>query len=123
MRTPLPEWELHAAVDNGQRSKRMFAMPWMVRIIDAPAAVAQRGYNPHVTIEVELELSDDHFAHNSGRFVLTVREGHGTLTAGGSGELALDIREFAAGYTGQRARDPRLSAAFGGRPPTLVDFF
>jgi len=123
MRTPLPEWELYAAIDHGQRSKRTFAMPWMVRIIDAPAAVAQRGYNPHVSIEVDLELADDHFAHNAGRFVLTVREGQGSLTPGGRGELTLDIRDFAASFTGQRALDPRLSAAFGGRPPTLVDFF
>ena len=123
MRTPLPEWELQAAVDNGQRTKRTFAMPWMVRIIDAPAAVAQRGYNPHVDIEVELELSDDHIAANSGRFVLTVREGKGSLEVGGKGLLTLDIREFAAAFTGQRAVEPRLSAAFGGRPPTLVDFF
>jgi len=123
MRTPLPEWELYAAIDHGQRSKRTFAMPWMVRIVDATAAVAQRGYNPYVNVELDLELADDHFAHNTGRFVLTVRNGDGSLTPGGSGELRLDIREFAAAYTGQRAVDPRLSAAFGGRPPTLVDFF
>ena len=123
MRTPLPEWELQAAVDNGQRIKRTFAMPWMVRMVDVGAAVAQRGYNPHVDLEVEIELTDDHLAHNRGRFVLTVRDGAGSLEPGGRGLLALDIRDFAAAFTGQRALDPRLAAAFGGRPPSLVDFF
>jgi len=123
MRTPVPEWELQAAVDNGQRVRRTFAMPWMVRLIDAPTAVAQRGYNPHVDVEVELELTDDVLAHNSGRFVLRVRDGAGSLEAGGRGLLTLDIRELAAAFTGQLALDPRLSAAFCGQRPTLVDFF
>jgi predicted acetyltransferase len=123
MRTPLPEWELQAAVDNGQRVKRTFAMPWMVRMVDAAAAVAQRGYNPHVDVEVELELTDDLFTHNTGRFVLRVRKGSGSLEAGGRGLLALDIREFAAAFTGQRTLEPGLTAAFGGARPTLVDFF
>ena len=123
MRTPLPEWELQAAVDNGQRVKRTFAMPWMVRLVDAPAAIAQRGYNPHVDVEIELELADELFAHNNGRFVLRVRKGDGMLEPGGRGTLALDIREFAAAFTGQRVLDPGLAAAFGGQRPTLVDFF
>jgi predicted acetyltransferase len=123
LRTPLPEWELQAALDNGQRTRRTFAMPWMIRIVDAAAAIAQRGYNPHVDVEVGLELSDDLFAHNDGRFVFTVRKGVGALEPGGRGELALDIRELAAAFTGQRPGDPRLAAAFAGRPPSLVDFF
>jgi predicted acetyltransferase len=114
---------LQAAIDNGQRTKRTFAMPWMVRMIDVAAAVAQRGYNSHVDVEVELDLSDDLFAHNNGRFVLRVRDGAGSLEAGGRGRVALDIRDFAAAFTGQRPGDPRLAAAFGGRPPSLVDFF
>ncbi|MEO8694375.1 MAG: GNAT family N-acetyltransferase, partial [Acidimicrobiales bacterium] len=123
MRTPLPEWELQSAIDHGQRVKRTFAMPWMVRLVDAAAAIAQRGYNPHVDVEVEVELSDEVLGHNSGRFVLRVRDGHGSLEPGGRGTLPLDIREFAAAFTGQRALDPRLAAAFGGQRPTLVDFF
>ena len=123
MRTPLPEWELHAAIDNGQRIKRTFAMPWMVRVIDARAAVAQRGYNPHADVEVDLELTDDQLPHNGGRFVLTVRDGKGSLDPGGRGRLPLDIRDFAAAFSGQRALDHRLAAAFAGRPPSLVDFF
>ncbi len=123
MRTPLPEWELQAAIDHGQRVKRTFAMPWMVRLIDATVAVAQRGYNPHVDVEVDIELTDELLAHNNGRFVLRVREGYGSLVPGGRGTLPLDIREFAAAFTGQRTLDPRLAAAFGGQRPTLVDFF
>ena len=123
LRTTLPEWELQAAIDNGQRTKRTFAMPWMVRIVDAVAAVAQRGFNPHVDVEVDLELKDDQFAHNNGRFVLRVRDGEGSLEAGGRGRLSLDVRDFAAAFTGQRPGEPRLAAAFSGRPPSLLDFF
>jgi predicted acetyltransferase len=123
LRTSLPEWELQAVIDNGQRTKRTFAMPWMVRIVDAAAAVAQRGYNPHVAVEVEIELADNLFAHNNGKFVLKVGNGAGTLEPGGRGHLTLDIRELAAAFTGQRPGDPRLAAAFTGTPPSLIDFF
>jgi predicted acetyltransferase len=95
----------------------------MVRIVDAATAVAQRGFNPHVEVEVEIDLDDDLFAHNNGRFVLKVGNGAGTLEPGGRGHLALDIRELAAAFTGRRPGDPRLAAAFLGRPPSLVDFF
>jgi hypothetical protein len=68
-------------------------------------------------------LSDELFTHNNGRFVLRVFDGRGSLEPGGRGTLPLDIREFAAAFTGQRALDPGLAAAFGGQRPTLVDFF
>jgi predicted acetyltransferase len=123
LRTSLPEWELQALLDNGQRTKRTFAMPWMARIVDVTTAIAQRGYNPHVAVEVEIELSDDLMSHNNGRFVLKVAHGAATLEPGGRGELALDIRDFAAAFTGRRPGDPRLAAAFGGDPPSLIDFF
>lgn len=123
MRTPLPEWQLVTAVDQSQRLRRNFAMLWMLRLLDAPAAIAARGYNPHVQLELDVEIVDDVIAENNGRFVLRVRDGRGSLEPGGRGELRIDVRDLAAAYSGWRSDHAALRAAFCGRSPTLVDFF
>lgn len=123
LRTQIPEWELCRAIDQSHRIRQHFAMKWMTRVLDAPAAIAARGYNPHVDAEVHVHLQDDALAMNNGPFVLRVRDGAGTLEPGGRGDVPLDIRELAAYYTGYRTEHPALTAAFAGRPPTLVDFF
>jgi predicted acetyltransferase len=76
-----------------------------------------------VQLEVDIELEDELLAHNRGRFVLMVKDGQGSLSPGGRGRLALDIRELAAAFSGFYTSDDRLAAAFAGTPPTLVDFF
>lgn len=123
LRTQLPEWELCRAIDQSHRIRFHFAMQWMTRVLDAPAAIAARGYNPHVDVELHVHLQDDVLAMNNGPFVLRVRDGVGSLEAGGRGDLPLDVRDLAAYYTGFRREHPALTAAFAGRPPTLVDFF
>jgi predicted acetyltransferase len=122
-RTPLPEWLVQPVVDHGQRLTRTFAMSWMLRLLDAPAAIAARGYRPEVSAEVHLELHDDVLPHHDGRWVLTVRDGEGQLEPGGRGELRVDIRELAAAYAGFPVEHPALATPFTGRPPSLVDFF
>lgn len=72
---------------------------WMLRILDVPAALSQRGY-PGVTGELHLEVSDPIFAENSGRFVLSVRDGNATVELGGRGDLKCDVRGLAPLYTG-----------------------
>lgn len=123
VRTPLPEWLVQPVVDHGQRLNRTFAMSWMLRLLDAPAAIAARGYRPEVDAEVHLELHDDVLPHHDGRWVLTVRDGEGRLERGGRGELDVDIRELAAAYAGFPVEHPALATPFTGRPPSLVDFF
>ena len=123
LRTQIPEWELCRAIDQSHRIHQHFAMKWMTRVLDAPAAIAARGYNPHVDVEVHVHLQDDALAMNNGPFVLRVRDGAGSLEPGGRGDLVLDVRDLAAYYTGYRTEHPALTAAFAGRPPTLVDFF
>jgi hypothetical protein len=52
---------------------------WMLRIVDAPAAVAGRGYPAAATVSAVLELSDEALPANSGRWTLQISGGEGRL--------------------------------------------
>jgi len=112
---------------------------WMLRIVDAPAALASRGYLPGVSARVELALRDAVLPENQGTWVLDVRDGKGELARGGSGRVELDVTALAALYTGwsspwdlarsghlasAQSEDLKaLAAAFAGPRPQLVDYF
>jgi predicted acetyltransferase len=51
---------------------------WMLRALDAPGAIAARGF-PAVDIEVPLHIADDQIPANTGSWMLTVRSGAGSL--------------------------------------------
>ncbi len=53
---------------------------WMLRVIDAPAAIAARGFPAGVWLAVPLLVADDARPANSGRWDLTVAGGKGSLT-------------------------------------------
>jgi predicted acetyltransferase len=87
---------------------------WMLRLLDAPAAIAARGF-PATDLAVPLRITDDLRPANSGRWDLTVRAGEGRLSrhrtgpgsaspAGSSpsrqAPLALGARGLAALYAG-----------------------
>jgi predicted N-acetyltransferase YhbS len=80
--------------------------PWMLRVVDAPAAVAGRGYPAAAGLEVALRLDDAQLPANSGQWTLRVGGGQGSLQpAGGSvvssaGPVSLGARGFAALYGG-----------------------
>jgi predicted acetyltransferase len=123
---------------------------WMLRLLDAPAAIAARGF-PATDIAVPLHITDDLRPANSGRWDLTVRAGAGSLSLYGTGRgaspadpatgaevaLALGARGLAALYAGtpvatlrraglaeggSPASDAALDAAFGATPFMLDDF-
>jgi predicted acetyltransferase len=52
---------------------------WMLRLLDAPAAVAARGF-PAADLTVPLRITDDLRPANSGLWRLTVRDGTGCLS-------------------------------------------
>jgi predicted acetyltransferase len=52
---------------------------WMLRVVDAPAAIAARGFPPGTSLSAPLDLADDTRPANSGRWELTVAEGKGAL--------------------------------------------
>jgi hypothetical protein len=122
----------------------------MLRLLDAPAAIAARGF-PATDLAVPLQLADDLRPANAGRWELTVRDGAGRLTscrtdrvpvpaspASPAGPaLELGARGLAALYAGTPvatlrraglatggcpAADAALDGAFAATPFMLDDF-
>jgi predicted acetyltransferase len=97
---------------------------WMLRVVDAPSAIAARGFPPAVSVSVPLEVRDRARPANSGRWQLTVADGKGALVADGavsSGRAAVPLtvgaRGLAALYAGTPVATLRLSGlAAGGIP-------
>jgi predicted acetyltransferase len=94
-------------------------LPWMFRVVDLVAAVAARGFSPHVTATAELAVTDPEAPANDGTWRITV--GHGRGEAGpaayGEGLVRLGPRGLAAlwcGWTVSRLRQAGL--ATGGTP-------
>jgi predicted acetyltransferase len=123
---------------------------WMLRLLDAPAAIAARGF-PATDLAVPLLITDDLRPANSGRWELTVRAGQGQLSSDrtnrvpaspapaspGGPALELGARGLAALYAGtpvatlRRAglaaggspdADAALDGAFAATPYMLDDF-
>ena len=97
--------------------------PWMLRLVDAPAAIAARGYPSGAAVSVRLDLVDAARPANSGRWALQVSAGAGSLTRLGDPSrmpdpavLRLGARGFAALFAGVPVATLRLAglAAGGG---------
>ncbi len=111
---------------------------WMLRVVDAPGAVAERGFPPAAEVTAALDLADPARPGNQGRWTLQVSGGKGVLTAGAAGQpLVLGPRGFAALYAGTpvatlrraglasggtEAADAALGTAFAAHP-YLLDYF
>lgn len=112
---------------------------WMSRLVDAPAAVAARGFPAEVDVETHLDLHDEVAPWNSGPHVLRVKDGQGRLEPGGRGEVRLGIGTLASLFTGwasprrlarvdllagadEEAVDA-LERALAGRTPWAGEFF
>lgn len=111
---------------------------WMLRLVDAKAALEARGYSPGLSAEVHLDLRDDLIPDNNRRMVLHVEDGHATVRDGGRADLVLDIKALAAVYSGlvparalplmgHAAGDDRslatLGAALNDGTPWMTDYF
>jgi predicted acetyltransferase len=111
---------------------------WMTRLVDAPGAIAARGYEPGVAASVHLDVRDPIAPWNHGPFVLTVADGVGTLEPGGTGEVQLGVHALSALYTGYASaldlasvgvvHGPAgacrtLDAVFAGPRPSMLDYF
>ncbi len=117
---------------------------WMLRVIDAPAAIAARGYPAAATVSAGLDLTDPARPANTARWALEVAGGAGRLTrladaapGTSAGALSLGPRGFAALYAGvpvatlrlaglvaggDAVADDALGAVFGG-PAFMLDNF
>lgn len=74
-----PNDPVHLLV-NHEADKQTQLQRWMLRVLDAPAAIAARGFAPGATVEVDLELEDLEVGGNTGRWHLSVADGSGSLT-------------------------------------------
>jgi predicted acetyltransferase len=78
---------------------------WMLRVVDAPAAIAARGFPAAISLSVPLRIADDARPANSGRWQLSVAGGVGRFDPPGPDALAgpavtLGARGLAALYAG-----------------------
>ncbi|MQY09771.1 GNAT family N-acetyltransferase [Actinomadura macrotermitis] len=119
-----------------RESERLTRTRWMLRVVDAPAAIEARGYPAGVTAEVPLEVEDPQVPANAGSWTLVVKDGEGRLerSAGHAGAVRLGPRGLAALYSGVPVATLRragllaggdtgaLGAAFAAEPYAL-DFF
>ncbi len=76
---------------------------WMLRVIDAPAAVATRGFSRGVSASVTIRLRDDLIEENDGVWRVSVEGGKGTmerLSDGAAVDVEMDTRGLACLYAG-----------------------
>ncbi|HEX6352280.1 GNAT family N-acetyltransferase [Actinophytocola sp.] len=77
--------------------------PWMLRVVDLPAAVAARGWPAaaHLTpTSVDMEVIDEHAPWQAGRHRLTVDGGKVICAPGGDGTVRLHARALGPWFAG-----------------------
>ena len=79
------------------------SVDWMIRILDAPAAIAARGWPTGADVEVHLRITDPWLDRNDGDWVLRVRDGAGSLESGGTGTVAVDMGTLSTLFSGRAA--------------------
>jgi predicted acetyltransferase len=94
---------------------------WMLRVVDAPAAIAARGFPQGISIRTVLRIEDRIRPANSGLWELAVADGAGALVPFGPfltcGALTLGARGLAALYAGTPVGTLRQAGlASGGTP-------
>lgn len=95
---------------------------WMLRVLDARAAIAGRGF-PSIDIDIPLHITDDQVPANTGSWTLTIRSGAGSLVPAAAsmstftGAIQLGARGLAALYAGVPVSTLRtVGLADGGNP-------
>lgn len=129
----------HRLLDLPHRGQKVLvAEPWMIRIIDLPAALIARGYPAGVSAELHLEYHDDILSENTGRWLVRVADGRATVTPGGDGRIVATSRGLAPVFAGYLPADgvadagslvasdddlALLSTVFAGPSPWMADSF
>ena len=78
---------------------------WMLRLVDAPAAIAGRGFPEGAAVNVPVRLADPQLPGNAGRWMLEIGGGKGALTRAedASGTIAPAGAAAAASAEGRAA--------------------
>jgi predicted acetyltransferase len=132
-----PDDPVHLLVEH-EADKEVQHQRWMLRLLDAPAAIAARGFASDVAVEADLRIEDPDVPANSGDWHLSVADGVGELTpTQATGDvLRLGPRGLAALYsgtplatlhgaglaTGGSATDA-LDTVFASATPYMLDYF
>lgn len=120
--------------------RRTETLPYMIRVLDVPAAVGLRRYPPGLRAELGFRLTGDVLADNDGAYRITVGAGRAECTRGaGDPDRVLTPHGLALLYagaqscanlravghlTGGRVEDDLdWDAAFGGRQTHIRDFY
>ena len=88
---------------------------WMLRLLDAPAAIAARGF-PATDLAVPLQIADDLRPANAGRWELTVRSGRGSLTRYRTGQVHAPAAPASPGGPALELGARGLAALYAGTP-------
>lgn len=111
---------------------------WMLRLVDARAALQARGFAPHIKAELHLDIHDPLLPWNHGRFICHIEGGEVQVKPGGEGHIQIDIRALAAVFSGYWSATDALSTgliqgeethltpmnhAFAGAHPWMPDMF
>ena len=96
---------------------------WMLRLVDAPAAMAGRGFAQGIEAEVALTVSDTQVSENSGHWLLRVKDGRGELVPSDRAGLEMSANGLAALYSGTRVGTLRRAGLVsgGGEDDALLD--
>ena len=81
------------------RAQPEFNERWMLRIVDVPRALSQRGYPASITGTLDVSITDELIPENHGRFRLELENGKARVSRGGAGELQTDVRGLSPLYT------------------------
>jgi predicted acetyltransferase len=133
-RGPTTELARHVAGPVPPPTRRQ---PWMLRIVDAPAAVSLRGFPEGVEADVAFALDDPDVAEHTGGWRLTVGGRSGSLEplTSTAGLARLHVRGLALLYAGVADVAALLRAglldqpvdgldpAFAGQEPRILDYF
>ncbi|MDK2971903.1 MAG: hypothetical protein PWP23_1658 [Candidatus Sumerlaeota bacterium] len=92
-------------------------LEWCLRIADVPAALEARGYPESLDTELHLDVADDWYPENCGRFLVTIRGGKADVKRGGEGRVRIDVRALATLYASHRApSEVMMTGALCGPP-------
>jgi predicted acetyltransferase len=113
---------------------------WMLRLVDAPAAISARGWSPGAALDLPLEIDDPELTGNSGSWSLRVATDKAELVRSEPrpGALRVNARGLACLYAGVPLAtlrrtglasagvtedDAKVDAAFAGPVPYMLDYF
>lgn len=121
IRTALPAPLLAPHLPQLQRAARAEDWPFMLRLVDAGAAVAGRGFPSGVHGRVELEVVDEVLPTNAGPHVLEFGGGEGSLQRGGAGAITVTVQDLAVLYAGGDVRALRAADRLVDASPDDLD--